>query len=178
MCSWCGCLVWWCSGRSWHLVCHPTLCSSSSKTTLPTQISRNYDVYTKHVVNALLFAARAVAAETTGQLKDKEIPLPNMRSSVVAKVVEFCQHNRTDPMKKIPQVSVAFLCLSGIWRLQAFDILKPPGTASFTQLDMVHSLVVLYLRGIFLSTRICFHRWTFLVDGERPNGPLPTSRPM
>ncbi|CAM9798460.1 unnamed protein product [Pylaiella littoralis] len=33
----------------------------------------------------------------------KEIPLPNMRSNVVAKVVEFCQHNKMDPMTKIPK---------------------------------------------------------------------------
>ncbi|CAM9457867.1 unnamed protein product [Ectocarpus sp. 4 AP-2014] len=33
----------------------------------------------------------------------KEIPLPNMRSNVVAKVVEFCQHHQTDPMTDIPK---------------------------------------------------------------------------
>ncbi|CBJ48849.1 conserved unknown protein [Ectocarpus siliculosus] len=33
----------------------------------------------------------------------KEIPLTNMRSNVVAKVVEFCQHHQTDPMTDIPK---------------------------------------------------------------------------
>ncbi|CAM9110502.1 unnamed protein product [Ectocarpus sp. 13 AM-2016] len=37
----------------------------------------------------------------------KEIPLPNMRSNVVAKVVEFCQHHQTDPMTDIPKASAA-----------------------------------------------------------------------
>ncbi|CAM9813332.1 unnamed protein product [Ectocarpus sp. 12 AP-2014] len=37
----------------------------------------------------------------------KEIPLPNMRSNVVAKVVEFCQHHQTDPMTDIPKASTA-----------------------------------------------------------------------
>ncbi|CAB1119183.1 unnamed protein product [Ectocarpus sp. CCAP 1310/34] len=35
----------------------------------------------------------------------KEIPLPNMRSNVVAKVVEFCQHYQTDPMTDIPKAT-------------------------------------------------------------------------
>ncbi|CAM9304903.1 unnamed protein product [Ectocarpus fasciculatus] len=35
----------------------------------------------------------------------KEIPLPNMRSNVVAKVVEFCQHHQKDPMTDIPKAS-------------------------------------------------------------------------
>lgn len=39
----------------------------------------------------------------------KEIPLPNMRSNVVAKVVEFCQHNKMDPMAKIPKVKNGFV---------------------------------------------------------------------
>lgn len=34
----------------------------------------------------------------------KEIPLPNMRGNVVAKVVDFCRHNRADPMTEIPKV--------------------------------------------------------------------------
>ena len=45
-----------------------------------------------------------VVFRVAGPSAAKEIPLPNMRSSVVAKVVEFCQHNRTEPMTKIPQV--------------------------------------------------------------------------
>lgn len=33
----------------------------------------------------------------------KEIPLPNMRSNVLAKVVEFCNHHYVEPMKTIPK---------------------------------------------------------------------------
>lgn len=40
----------------------------------------------------------------------KEIPLPNMRSNVLAKVVEFCNHHRVDPMKQIPKVGIVVFC--------------------------------------------------------------------
>ncbi|CAN0114668.1 unnamed protein product, partial [Hapterophycus canaliculatus] len=42
--------------------------------------------------------------ETIDDAAAKEIPLPNMRSGVVAKVVEFCQHHKADPMSNIPKV--------------------------------------------------------------------------
>lgn len=52
---------------------------------------------------AAIVVSKLLDAMVDGPSAAKEIPLPNMRSSVVAKVVEFCQHNRTEPMKKIPQ---------------------------------------------------------------------------
>eukprot|EP00752_Nemacystus_decipiens_P008490 g7587.t1 len=52
---------------------------------------------------AAVVVSKLLDAMVDGPSAAKEIPLPNMRSSVVAKVVEFCQHNRTEPMKKIPQ---------------------------------------------------------------------------
>lgn len=67
-------------------------------------------------------------AELSGD-EAKEIPLPNMRSKVVAKVVEFCQHHQADPMTQIPKVRYfggggtvagSFWCpvSSSVWRIQ------------------------------------------------------------
>eukprot|EP00903_Cladosiphon_okamuranus_P017260 g15905.t1 len=55
------------------------------------------------VDSSSVVVSKLLAAMVDGPSAAKEIPLPNMRSSVVAKVVEFCQHNRKEPMKNIPQ---------------------------------------------------------------------------
>lgn len=44
-----------------------------------------------------------VRAGSSGE-KAKDIPLPSIRSEVLAKVVEFCQQNHEDPMTDIPKV--------------------------------------------------------------------------
>lgn len=35
----------------------------------------------------------------------QEIPLPNVKSPILAKVIEFCQHYKTEPMNEIEKVS-------------------------------------------------------------------------
>jgi S-phase kinase-associated protein 1 len=39
----------------------------------------------------------------------QEIPLPNVKSAILAKVIEFCQHYRTNPMNEIEKVSIILL---------------------------------------------------------------------
>ena len=43
----------------------------------------------------------------------QEIPLPNVKNNVLAKVIEFCKHHKTDPMNDIEKVSGALssVCL-------------------------------------------------------------------
>lgn len=53
-----------------------------------------------------------------------------MRSSVVAKVVEFCQHNRKEPMKKIPQVRTGQPVRYG----RASPVIPANGAASWRRL--------------------------------------------
>jgi len=36
----------------------------------------------------------------------QEIPLPNVKSPILAKVIEFCQHYKTEPMNEIEKVSL------------------------------------------------------------------------
>jgi S-phase kinase-associated protein 1 len=37
----------------------------------------------------------------------QEIPLPNVKSAILAKVIEFAQHYRTEPMNEIEKVRVS-----------------------------------------------------------------------
>lgn len=39
----------------------------------------------------------------------QEIPLPNVKSPILAKVIEFCQHYKTEPMNEIEKVSLVLL---------------------------------------------------------------------
>ena len=39
----------------------------------------------------------------------QEIPLPNVKSAILAKVIEFAQHYRTEPMNEIEKVFHNFI---------------------------------------------------------------------
>ena len=36
----------------------------------------------------------------------QEIPLPNVKSTVLSKVIEFCSHHNNNPMKEIEKVRI------------------------------------------------------------------------
>jgi len=40
--------------------------------------------------------------------ESQEIPLPNVKSAILAKVIEYCHHYKTDPMTEIEKV---ILCI-------------------------------------------------------------------
>ena len=42
----------------------------------------------------------------------QEIPLPNVKSGILAKIIEFMQHYRSDPMNEIEKVSPLFSFVS------------------------------------------------------------------
>jgi S-phase kinase-associated protein 1 len=43
---------------------------------------------------------------------DKEIPLPNVKTAILTKVIEFARHHSTEPMNEIEKVSCSHLyCL-------------------------------------------------------------------
>lgn len=42
----------------------------------------------------------------------QEIPLPNVKSAILAKVIEFCQHYKANPMEEIEKVLILhFPCI-------------------------------------------------------------------
>ena len=41
----------------------------------------------------------------------QEIPLPNVKNNVLAKVIEFCKHHKIDPMNDIEKVRAFFMSL-------------------------------------------------------------------
>jgi hypothetical protein len=61
----------------------------------------------------------------------QEIPLPNVKSSVLAKIIEFTQHYKTDPMNEIEKVrpylvfvTVFKLVLISFVLFSAFEVSK------------------------------------------------------
>jgi S-phase kinase-associated protein 1 len=38
----------------------------------------------------------------------QDIPLPNVKSTILAKIIEFCKHYKVDPMYEIEKVSLIF----------------------------------------------------------------------
>jgi len=39
--------------------------------------------------------------------ESQEIPLPNVKSAILAKVIEYCQHYKTEPMTEIEKVHIS-----------------------------------------------------------------------
>lgn len=37
---------------------------------------------------------------------DQELPLPHVKSSILSKVIEFCEHHLIEPMEEIEKVSL------------------------------------------------------------------------
>ncbi|CAM9599657.1 unnamed protein product [Scytosiphon promiscuus] len=74
---------------------------SSSSVTLVSMDGDSFVVDASAILISKLLSA--MVDESTDDGAPKEIPLPNMHSGVVAKVVEFCQHHKSEPMDNIPK---------------------------------------------------------------------------
>ncbi len=49
--------------------------------------------------------AKSMIDDDQDENEAQEIPLPNVKSSILAKVIEFCQQHKTNPMEEIEKVS-------------------------------------------------------------------------
>lgn len=80
--------------------------SSKSRTVhLISQEGESYDVPVNIACQSQLVKAMV---EEDGEDDDpQEVPLPNVKSSILAKVVEYCTHYSSDPMTEIEKVKFA-----------------------------------------------------------------------
>ena len=46
--------------------------------------------------------------------ESQEIPLPNVKSVILAKVIEYCQHYKTEPMTEIEKVHINIHTINNI----------------------------------------------------------------
>ena len=53
----------------------------------------------------------SIDPELFGEDEKQEIPLPNVKSSILAKVIEFTNHYKTEPMTEIEKVINKPYCL-------------------------------------------------------------------
>ena len=49
---------------------------------------------------------KTMITDDEGDEEAQEIPLPNVKTAILAKVIEFSQHYKTEPMNEIEKVSM------------------------------------------------------------------------
>ncbi|KDO29287.1 hypothetical protein SPRG_05824 [Saprolegnia parasitica CBS 223.65] len=73
--------------------------TASTKVNLVSQDGDSFEV--ARDVACVSELVKAMLADDEGDDTVREIPLPNVKSPVLAKVIEFCNHHHTTPMEEI-----------------------------------------------------------------------------
>jgi S-phase kinase-associated protein 1 len=69
---------------------------------LVSQEGESFDVSLKVATYSEL--VKTMIADDQDDDEAQEIPLPNVKTAILAKVIEFCQHYETEPMTEIEKV--------------------------------------------------------------------------
>ncbi len=77
----------------------------SAKVTLLSQEGERYEVPRSVAVMSEL--VKSITEDNDDDAH--EIPLPNVKSTVLSKVIEFCRHHENNPMKKIEKVHTLYI---------------------------------------------------------------------
>jgi S-phase kinase-associated protein 1 len=76
---------------------------------LVSQEGESFDVLLS--VGRMSELVKTMIDEDQDEEEAQEIPLPNVKSSILAKVIEFAQHYRQEPMNEIEKVSFRVVSL-------------------------------------------------------------------
>lgn len=87
---------------------------------LVSQEGESFDVPLDVAIKSEL--VRTMIDEDQDDEEAQEIPLPNVKSSILAKVIEFTQHHKTEPMNEIEKVkNYEFLCIENYRVINIFN---------------------------------------------------------
>jgi hypothetical protein len=83
----------------------------AAKVTLVSMEGKSYEV-SRNVALMSELVKSMIDDDDDNDDEGEVIPLPNIKSTVLSKVIEFCRHHENNPMKKIEKVDT--LCLSSM----------------------------------------------------------------
>lgn len=88
---------------------------------VPVSVARLSEIVKTMIDGSLLFSVNLWSwisvTETQDTEEAQEIPLPNVKATVLAKVIEFCKNYEKEPMQEIEKVCFSF-SISTCWFLR------------------------------------------------------------